>query len=55
MNSYKGQRENFVDSFGPKGVAKQVTEIVDIFKLFLNRELREEIVEETKRYTEQFL
>jgi hypothetical protein len=28
---------------------------VDIFKLFLNRELREEIVEETKRYTEQFL
>jgi hypothetical protein len=34
MNSYKEQRENFMGSVGSQGAAKQVTEIVDVFKLF---------------------
>lgn len=34
MNSYKGQRENFTGSVGCQCAAKQVTEILAIFKLF---------------------
>jgi hypothetical protein len=47
--------ENFTGSVGPQGAAKEVTEIVDVFKLFFNSELVETIVEETNRYAEQFL
>jgi hypothetical protein len=36
MNNYKGQRENFTDSVGPQGVAKEVTEIMDVFELFFS-------------------
>jgi hypothetical protein len=55
MNNYKGQRENFTGGVGPQGAAKEATEIVDIFKLFLNSELVDTIVEEPNRYTKQFL
>jgi hypothetical protein len=48
-------RRTFHGSVGPRGAAKQVTEIVDAFKLFFNVELTDKIVEETSRYTEQFL
>jgi hypothetical protein len=55
MNNYKGQMENFKGSVGPQGAAEEVTEIVDILKLFFNSELDDTIVEETNRYTEQLL
>jgi hypothetical protein len=55
MNNYKGQRKNFTGSVGPQGAADEVTEIVDVFKLFVNSELVETIVEETDRYAQQFL
>jgi hypothetical protein len=55
MNNYKGQRQNFMGSVGPQGAAKQVTEIVDFFQLFFNREFIDETVEETNRYAKQFL
>jgi hypothetical protein len=50
MNSYKRQRENFMGSVGPQGAAKEVTEIVDVFELFFNRELVDTIVQETNGY-----
>jgi hypothetical protein len=49
MNNYKGQRENFTGIVGPQGVAKEVTDIVDVFELFFNSELVDTIVEETNR------
>jgi hypothetical protein len=55
VNNYKGQKENFMGCVGSQGAAKQVTEIVDIFKLFFNKELTDKILEETNRYTKQFL
>jgi hypothetical protein len=36
MNSHKGQRKKFTGIVGPQGAVKQVTEIVDVFKLFFN-------------------
>jgi hypothetical protein len=41
MNNYKKQRENFMASAGHQHAAKQVTEIVDVFVLFFNRNLWE--------------
>jgi hypothetical protein len=46
MNNYKGRRENFTGSVKPHGVAKQGTEIVDIFELYLNREIIYKTVKE---------
>jgi hypothetical protein len=51
---YRGQRKNFMGSVGPKGAAKQVTEIVDVFELFFNRVFVGKIVE-TNRFAEHFL
>jgi hypothetical protein len=39
INSYKGQRENFSCRVGPQSAAGKVKEIVDVFKLFLNRQM----------------
>lgn len=41
---HKGERENFIGSIGSKSAAKQVTEIVDIFQLFFNRDLIDELL-----------
>jgi hypothetical protein len=49
MNNYKRQRENFTSSVGPQGAAKQVTEIVDVFKLFPTRNLQQKLL---KRQTD---
>jgi hypothetical protein len=32
INNYKVQRENFTGSVGPQGVAKHVTEVVNVFE-----------------------
>ena len=55
MENYRGQREHFTGSVGAQGPAKDVTEIVDVFELFFDKELIETIVTETNRYAEQFL
>ncbi|XP_023724900.1 piggyBac transposable element-derived protein 4-like [Cryptotermes secundus] len=55
MQNYRGQREHFTGSVGAQGPAKDVTEIVDVFELFFNKELIETTVAETNRYAEQFL
>ena len=55
MENYRGQREHFTCSVGAQGPAKDVTEIVDVFELFFDKELIETIVAETNRYAEQFL
>ncbi|PNF32813.1 hypothetical protein B7P43_G04498 [Cryptotermes secundus] len=55
MENYRGQREHFTGSVGPQGPGKDVTEIVDVLKLFFDKELIETIVAETNRYAEQFL
>jgi hypothetical protein len=39
MYYYKGQREHFTGSVGPQSAAKQATEIVDVFELFLTENL----------------
>jgi hypothetical protein len=38
-----------------QGATKQVTEIVDVFQLFFNREFVGKIIVESNRYVEQFL
>jgi hypothetical protein len=49
-NSYKGRRENFTSCVGPpQGAVKRVTEIVDVFELFLTENLIDTIVAETSR------
>jgi hypothetical protein len=47
--------ENFTGSVGPEGVEKLVTQTADIFQLFFNRELTDNITEETNTYAEQLL
>jgi hypothetical protein len=47
-------KRNFQGSVGPHGAAKQVTEIVDIFQLFYNIELKDKIAEETNKYAKHF-
>ncbi|PNF24933.1 hypothetical protein B7P43_G09365 [Cryptotermes secundus] len=55
MQNYRGQREHFTGSVGAQGPSKDLTEIVDVFKLFFDKELIETIVTETNRYAEQFI
>jgi hypothetical protein len=45
MKNYMEQRENVMGSAGPHSVTKQMTEIVDISQLFLNKEFVGKIVE----------
>ncbi|PNF18924.1 hypothetical protein B7P43_G18030, partial [Cryptotermes secundus] len=55
MGNYQGQREHFTGSFGPQGGALNVVEIVDVFELFFDKQMVNQIVTETNRYAEQFL
>jgi hypothetical protein len=52
---YKGQREHFTGSVGPQGGALNAVEIVDIFELFFDRQIVDNIVVETNKYAEEFL
>jgi hypothetical protein len=49
-----GQRENFMGSVGPQWAAKHVTEIMNVFELFFNRELNRHDCQRNG-YMEQFL
>jgi hypothetical protein len=54
INNYKGKGKISAAVFD-QSAAKQVTDIVDVFKLFFIGEFVAKIVEETYRYAEQFL
>jgi hypothetical protein len=55
MESYRERRENVTGSVGPQGLAKDVTDIVELFELFFDKALIETIVTETNKYAEQSL
>jgi len=47
MTNYVGQREQFVDKYGPQNEAQNETHCVKVFKMFFDDELVELIVRET--------
>jgi hypothetical protein len=53
MENYVGQRKQFVGICGPQNDGKNVTEAVNVFKLFFTHELIALIVRETNRYAVQ--
>jgi hypothetical protein len=54
VDNYIGQRESFSVVSGPKVYAKGLTNAVDIFEEFFDKNIVERIVTETNRYAEQF-
>ena len=53
MMNYVGQREEFVDNYGPQNEAQNETDCAKVFKMFFDNELVELIVCETNTYTAQ--
>jgi len=53
MTSYVGQREQFVDNYGPQNEAQNETHCDKLFKMFFDDELVELIVRETNTYAAQ--
>ena len=47
MTNYVGQREQFVDNYGPQNEAQNETHSAKVFKMFFDDELVELIVRET--------
>jgi len=54
MDNYTGHREVFSCDFGTRNCAENVSDIVECFKLFFDKELVQQIVTETNRYAEQY-
>ena len=54
MDNYTGRREVFSCDFGPRNGAENVSDIVECFELFFDRELIQQIVTETNGYAEQY-
>jgi len=54
MDNYTGHREVFSCDFGPRNGAENVSDIVQCFELFFDKEIIQQIVRETNRYTEQY-
>jgi hypothetical protein len=59
MTNYVGQREQFVDNYGPQNIALNETHSAKVFKIFFYDELVELIVRETntqhKKYKPEVL
>jgi hypothetical protein len=53
MDDYSGLREAFTGMHGPQNSMQDVTDIVDIFKLFFDKDLVQKIVDETSHYAQQ--
>jgi hypothetical protein len=47
MTNYVGQREQFVDKYGPQNEVQNETHCAKVFKMFFDDELVEPIVRET--------
>jgi len=54
MDNYTGHREVFNCDFGPRNGAQNVSDIVQCFELFFDKEIIQQIVRETNRYIEQY-
>ena len=54
MDNYTGHREVFSCDFGPRNGAENVSDIVQCFELFFDKEIIQQIVTETNRCTEQY-
>jgi hypothetical protein len=53
IENYVGQREKFVSNCGPQNNGKNVTEAVNVFKLFITHKLIALFLCETNSYTQQ--
>ena len=53
MTNYVGQREKFVDNYGPQNEAQNETHCAKVFKMFFDDQLVELIVCETNIYSAQ--
>jgi len=53
MDNYTGHRQVFSCDFGPRNGAKNVSDLVQCFELFFDKEILQQIVRETNRYAEQ--
>ena len=51
--NYVGQREQFVDNYGPQNEAQNETHCAKVFKMFFDGQLVELIVRETNTYAAQ--
>ena len=54
MDNYTGYREMFSCDFGTRNGEEYVSDIVECFDLFFDKEIIQEIVRETNRYAEQY-
>ena len=52
MTNYVGQREQFIDNYGPQNEPQNET-IIQVFKMFFDDQLVELIVSETNTYATQ--
>ena len=50
-----GKRQEFCGECGPRNGTQNVTEILDCFELFFDRNIIDLIVTETNRYAEQYM
>ena len=51
--NYVGQREQFIDNYGPQNEAQNETQCAKVFKMFFDDQLVELIVRETNTYGAQ--
>ena len=54
MDHYTGHREVFSCDFGPRNGAENISDIVQCLSCFFDKEIIQQIVRETNRYTEQY-
>lgn len=55
VENYAGKRQEFCGECGPRNGTQNVTEILDCFELFFDRNITDLIVTETNRYAEQYM
>jgi len=53
MTNYVGQREQFVDKYGPQNEARNETHCAKVFKMFFDEEMVELTVRETNTFAAQ--
>ena len=54
MDNYKGNKKVFIHDFGSRNGAENVSDIVQCFQLFFDKEIIQEIVRESNRYAEHY-
>jgi len=54
MDNYTGHREVFSCDFGPRNGAENVSDVVQCFELFFDKEIIKQIIREANRYAEQY-